>query len=62
MRTEQQCVEAVSDQVRHGIHRCGWDETDFAECVNRALDMTLTDEEAMRYPDVGMLVKMTIIL
>lgn len=62
MRTEQQCVEAVCDQVRHGIYRCGWNEEDFAECVNRAMDMQLTDEEAMTYPEIGMLVKMTIVL
>ena len=62
MRTERECVLAVSDQVRHGINRCGWDEGDFAECVNRALDMVLTDEEAMQYPEIGNLVKMSIVL
>lgn len=62
MRTERELISLVSDQVYHWVHRCGKSEEDLAELVNEAMDMILTDEEAMEYPYIGYDVKMSIIL
>ena len=49
MRSENEVIQAVCEQVIHGIKNCGWDDSDmdaFSECVDIAMDMVMTDEEA----------------
>lgn len=65
MRSENEVIQAVCEQVIHGIKNCGWDDStidDFSECVNMAMDMVMTDEEADAYPDVEYMVKTSIVL
>lgn len=65
MRSENEVIQAVCEQVIHGIKNCGWDDSDmdaFSECVDMAMDMVMTDEEAEAYPDVEYMVKMSIVL
>ena len=65
MRSENEVIQAVCEQVIHGIKNCGWDDSDmdaFSECVDIAMDMVMTDEEAEAYPDVEYMVKMSIVL
>lgn len=66
MRTENEVIQAVCEQLVHGIENCGWDwnsdEWAFGECVNMAMDMVVTDEEAMAYPRISYDVKMSVII
>ena len=67
MRTYDEVVSAICEQVVHGIKKCGWNDStmdDFSECVAMATDMVMTDEEINAYANefIDYDVKMSITL
>lgn len=65
MRNREEVVQAICEQVIHGITKCGWDDStaeDFSDCVDMAIDMVVTDEEADAYDGLEYDVKMSIVL
>lgn len=66
MRSENEVIQAVCEQVIHGIEKLGWDYTSdmdaFSDCIDMAMDMVVTDEEAETYPNIEYMVKTSIAL
>ena len=54
MRTYDEVLNAICEQVVHGIKKCGWNDStaeDFSECIDMAIDMVMTSEEIDAYAD-----------
>ena len=54
MRSENEVINAIIEQVLFGIKKLGWDcdeEWSLRECVEMAEDVVMTDEEADAYGD-----------
>lgn len=62
MRTEQEIMELITEQIIHWVKNCGRDECELADMVLEAEDMIVTDEEMWAYPNLGNHIKMSIIL
>lgn len=62
IRTENEIIQLIIDQVIHWVRRCGRDESNLADMVLEAEDMIMTDDEAMAYPRIGEHTKMHIVL
>lgn len=65
MRSREEVVQAICEQVIHGITKCDWDDStaeDFSDCIDMAIDMVVTDEEADEYDGLEYDVKMSIVL
>ena len=65
MRSREEVVQAICEQVVHGIKRCGWDDSTteaFDECIDKAIEMTVTFEELEVYDGLWFDVKMSIVL
>lgn len=65
MRSRKEVVQAICEQVVHGITKCGWDDStaeDFSECIDRAIETTVTLEELEVYDRLEYDVKMSIVL
>lgn len=61
MRDMNELVEMICEQVVHWVRKCGADEDDLAELVLEAEDSIMTDDEAAAYPEIGKVVKASIL-